>query len=110
MSKDNLTLDLVSKSEWFDKIKSGEKTVEYRETKPYWRKRIYPLIDGEFSFPIVFPGNGLKQGAKVHFSRGYARHEQMLFMIDKISVVPGDITDLHTNKPVFAIHLGERIY
>lgn len=24
------------KKEWFDKIKSGEKTHEYREVKPYW--------------------------------------------------------------------------
>ena len=38
MSKDNLMLDLVLKSEWFDKIKSGEKTVEYRELKLYWQK------------------------------------------------------------------------
>ena len=110
MSKDNLTLDLVLKSKWFEKIKSGEKTVEYREIKPYWQKRIYPLIDGEFSFPIVYPGDGLKRGAKVHFSRGYARKEQMLFMIDKISVAPGECTDLHTDNLVYAIHLGERIY
>ena len=25
------------KKEWFEKIKSGEKTHEYREYKPYWR-------------------------------------------------------------------------
>jgi ASC-1-like (ASCH) protein len=29
------------KKEWFDKIKSGEKTIEYREVKPYWSKRLY---------------------------------------------------------------------
>ena len=106
MSKDNLTLDLVLKSKCFDKIKSGEKTVEYREVKPYWQKRIYPLIDGEF----VFPGNGLKRGAKVHFSRGYTRHEQMLFMIDEIRIMNGKNTDLHVHELVFAICLGERIY
>ena len=33
-----LTFNL--KKEWFDKIKSGEKTHEYREIKPYWEKRI----------------------------------------------------------------------
>ena len=110
MSKDNLMLDLVLKSKWFEKIKSGEKTVEYRKVKPYWQKRIYPLIDGEFSFPIVYPGDGLKRGAKVHFSRGYTRHEQMLFMIDKIKIMSGKNTDLHVNELVFAIHLGDRIY
>lgn len=33
-------LILHIKSIWFDKIKSGEKTEEYRETKPYWKKRL----------------------------------------------------------------------
>lgn len=95
MSKDNLTLDLVLKSEWFDKIKSGEKTVEYREIKPYWQKRIYRLLDfssfteeeiqniqkEETNLIYCFYLNyGLKRGAKVHFSRGYAREEQMLYM------------------------------
>lgn len=29
------------KKEWYEKIRSGEKTVEYREVKPYWDKRIF---------------------------------------------------------------------
>ena len=33
-----LTFNL--KKEWFDKIKSGEKTHEYRLATDYWRKRI----------------------------------------------------------------------
>jgi len=28
------------KKQWYEKIKSGEKTIEYREVKPYWSKRI----------------------------------------------------------------------
>ena len=28
------------KKEWYEKIKSGEKTIEYREIKPYWTRRI----------------------------------------------------------------------
>jgi len=28
-----MTLTLVLKKEWFDKIKNGEKTIEYREVK-----------------------------------------------------------------------------
>lgn len=28
------------KKEWYEKIRSGEKTVEYREVKPYWSQRI----------------------------------------------------------------------
>ena len=34
-----LTFNL--KKQWFDKIKSGEKTHEYREVKPYWTKRLF---------------------------------------------------------------------
>ena len=33
-----LTFNL--KKEWFDKIKSGEKTHEYREVKDYWTDRL----------------------------------------------------------------------
>ena len=35
------------KKEWYEKIKSGEKTIEYREVKPYWSKRFF----GAFLFP-----------------------------------------------------------
>lgn len=27
------------KKEWYEKIKSGEKTIEYREVKDYWNKK-----------------------------------------------------------------------
>lgn len=33
-------LTFILKKEWYEKIKSGEKTVEYREVKPYWNLRI----------------------------------------------------------------------
>lgn len=32
-------LHLTLKKKWFDMILSGEKKEEYREYKPYWRKR-----------------------------------------------------------------------
>ena len=41
-----LTFNL--KKEWFEKIKSGEKTHEYREVKPYWTKRFFNLSSGMF--------------------------------------------------------------
>lgn len=34
------TLHLTLKKHWFDLILSGEKTVEYRDKKPYWIKRL----------------------------------------------------------------------
>lgn len=33
-------LYLTLKKKWFDLIKSGQKTEEYREIKPYWEKRL----------------------------------------------------------------------
>lgn len=33
-------LYLTLKRKWFDLIKSGQKTEEYREIKPYWEKRL----------------------------------------------------------------------
>ena len=49
-------LHLTLKKKWFDLIASGEKTVEYREYKPYWEKR---LVGKEFQ--------------EVHFRNGYRK-------------------------------------
>lgn len=96
MSKENGVLDLVMISEWFEKIKSGEKKVEYREIKKSWASRIYE--------------NGKQAVNKVLFSKGYDRKEQMLFEIDKIEVLASGLeTDLKVNKPVYAIHLGKQL-
>ncbi len=96
MSKENGVLDLVMKSEWFNKIKNGEKTIEYREIKKSWASRIY-----ENGKPVV---------NKALLSKGYDRKEQMLFAIDKIEVLTSGLeTDLHIDKPVYAIHLGEQL-
>jgi len=34
------TLQIAVRKKWFDLIKSGEKTEEYRETTEYWKKRL----------------------------------------------------------------------
>ena len=33
-------LIFLLKKEWYEKIKSGEKTIEYRKVKPYWSCRL----------------------------------------------------------------------
>ena len=92
MSKENKILDLVVKGEWFDKIKSGEKTHEYRLANTYWHNRI----------------NNLARPAKVRFRRGYAKNaDTMLFDIKSIKIVDGIHTDLHIHDVVFDIELGE---
>src|SRR5690625_6384572 len=40
-------LKLTVKKEWFDFIKSGEKTEEYREIKPYWVERLTQISKKE---------------------------------------------------------------
>ncbi len=49
-------LRLTLKKKWFDLIASGSKTVEYREFKPYWEKRL----------------SG-KRFDEIHFRNGYAK-------------------------------------
>lgn len=102
---------------WYDKIKSGEKTTEYRKVKPYWMKRLN--IESVDFCNIKHDGETVcKRGSinwhsglwpdVVIFSRGYTS-ERMAFEIERISVVPGLGTDLKIDAPVFAIKLGKRI-
>ena len=113
------------KKEWFDKIKSGEKTIEYREVKPYWNLRInkefniYQLSrDKLFKNKCAIRGLGLftdfEYGLKVanhplpkcKLRLGYT-NRYMTANITKIEIVDGKNTDLHIDKPVYAIHLTQ---
>lgn len=66
-------LILNMKREWFAKIWNGEKTIEYRERKPYWDKRI---------------GNWVGQRGKfVLMVLGYQRRTPaMLLQVDRVSI------------------------
>lgn len=59
-------LPLVLKGKWYDMIASGEKREEYREYKPYWRKRILKWLYDSREMHVVA------------FSRGY-RKPDMFF-------------------------------
>ena len=56
------TLHLTLKKKWFDMILSGEKKEEYRETKPYWIKRIKFDLWNKKPFHII------------KFTSGYAKN------------------------------------
>ena len=96
------------KKEWYEKIKSGEKTIEYCEVKPYWIKRIEKEIN--WNITVIskigqghdFSGNYINHPCKLHL--GYTS-KYMTAYITKIEVVDGKDTDLHIDKPVYAIHL-----
>ncbi len=62
MAKTKRILHLTVKKKWFDLIASGEKTIEYRQGKAYWEKR---LLDEN--------GNSI-EFAEVHFRNGYSRN------------------------------------
>lgn len=104
MSRANGVLDLVLIAEWFEKIKSGEKTTEFREVKKSWASRIFEQkTDAKGQKKTVQTVN------KVLFSKGYDRKEQMLFEIKGIEIVPGKETDLKIDAPVYAIKLGKQL-
>lgn len=85
------------KKEWYEKIKSGEKTVEYREVKAYWQTRLYSTI------------KFLKEGKSRNcfLQLGYNPETRLSAIISKIEVVDGKDTDLHIDKSVYAIHLTD---
>ena len=94
--------------EWYKKIRSGEKTIEYREVKPYWTKRIANLTgdkvvqyDGRGRTAQILPDNPFPCVLRL----GYTKYK-MTAEITKIEVVDGKDTDLRVDKPVYAIHLA----
>lgn len=96
------------KKEWYEKIKSGEKTVEYRELKPYWNGR----LSKEFDFDQnAFCNIGdilamLTYRHPIKLRLGYTK-KYMEALVNKIEIVNGKDTDLHIDKPVYAIHLDD---
>lgn len=113
------------KKEWFKKIKNGEKTIEYREVKPYWNLRINKefhlnqlpsekifrdkcSIEGEgffsdFEYGLKVANHTLP---KCKLRLGYTK-KYMTANILRIEVLNGKDTDLHIDEYVYAIHLAD---
>ena len=115
------------KKEWYEKLKNGKKTVEYREVKEYWHKRLYKWCKKQWEeinkeFGIKFPmsffifckeceiiGTEFYIGSKselVYFQLGYNPDTRLKATIFKIGIVDGMNTDLKIDKPVYAIHFN----
>ena len=94
-----LTFNL--KKEWFKKIKSGEKTHEYREVKDYWFKRLF-LYSKEICRQTMIPLH-----SECVFVCGYAPKEDLTkrlkAKIKNISIVDGKNSDLNIDSDVFDI-------
>ena len=114
MKNEQYMLKLVLTDHWFDEIKSGRKIHEYREVKPFWVSRIYSCSKAyaeerikrlNKEYDLVTTGNEY-----VEFQKAYRKNaEKMIFKIKKMSIRNGKYTDLHIDKWVFDIELGEKI-
>lgn len=116
------------KKEWFEKIKVGEKTHEYREMTDYWIKRIHPIwndnrplnsVDrymsnfekGIGAIKFTYRENTSYQFRNkdgIVFCCGYSPKEDKekrlrAKIISVTSNVNGLYTDLKVNKPVYDI-------
>ena len=97
------------KKEWYEKIKSGEKTVEYREVKPYWDRRIQKEVQKFGSLLFLrehgdwIEFNNIPLECKLR--EGYGSN-YMSANIARIEIINGLDTDLEIDKPVYAIHLA----
>lgn len=109
------------KKHWYEKIKSGEKTVEYREVKLYWTNRIINATQ-EWNYQnnyasVIFESETNERETRITkmtfikkmpciLQNGYNPKTRLKADISKIEVVNGKYTDLAIDKPVYAIHLG----
>ena len=85
-------LFLILTEHWFDEIKSGRKTHEYREARDYWNKRLTG-----------------KRYTHVALRRAYGKGaEVMIFKIDALTREHNIPNDLRL-ADVWDIKLGERV-
>lgn len=85
-------LFLILTEHWFDEIKSGRKTHEYREAREYWNKRLTG-----------------KRYTHVALRRAYGKGaEVMIFKIDALTREHNIPNDLRA-ADVWDIKLGERV-
>lgn len=58
------TLHLTLHKKWFDEIIEGSKTIEYREVKQYWEKRLLDTEGKPKQFDEIFFRNGYSKNAR----------------------------------------------
>jgi len=86
---------LTLHKKWFDQILSGEKTIEYREVKPYYTKRFCPERGVCLRKKWFDPSK-----VKIIFKNGYSKTSpQLIARVKKIEIVE------KSGKQYFAIHL-----
>lgn len=95
-----LTFNL--KKEWFEKIKSGEKTHEYRVNNDYWFNRLFPIL-----LKVKHQTYRNKTEIQCIFACGYPKKnditKRLKAEIKSITTCNGLGTDLKIDKSVFDI-------
>lgn len=89
ITKEN-SIHFVVKKVWFDKLKSGEKTHEYRLYKPHWNRRILYKNSAQIGKYLPLP----KKYAKFSLGMSKDPNKNMVFEIKEINLVRAAETDL----------------
>ena len=66
------TLHLPLKAEYFNAIKAGTKTEEYRKATPYWRKRLEGRAYGRIELAMGYPAKDDQARRLARPWRGYS--------------------------------------
>lgn len=85
--KSEKILHLTLKKKWFDEILEGTKTVEYREIKHYWTKRLFDETGKPKHYNFILFRNGYSKDArtmKVEF-KGLKIREKYEILLGKVS-------------------------
>ena len=122
-------LDLPLKKKWYEMIESGVKKEEYREIKPYWLKRLFRVIDYNFTHyedvdsdcaefytnntdllktDLNLGGFHIKDFTHVRFRYGYT-NRTMTYKIDKISIGVGKPKWGAPKENVIIISIGNKV-
>lgn len=109
ITKEN-RVHFVVKKEWFEQIKNGKKTHEYREYKPFWNRKLLYKCAGKY---LPLP----KKYAV--FSLGMTKdpNKILIFEIESVTLTRADKTDLIKLNPELKndcllahdIKLGKRV-
>ena len=100
-------LKLVLTDHWFEEIKSGRKTHEYRKATPFWYQRLLSYMR---LVALCNSSDVTLAHPQVQFQKAYRKNpERITFEISKLSIIDGEYTDLECVEDVFDIELGERV-
>lgn len=84
------TLTLPLKKKWFDLIKAGVKKEEYREIKPFWKKRLRNVVL-KTALSTVY--EGFRRYDRLVFTLGYPKADdterRLVFKNPKIRIGTG---------------------